>query len=727
MLKSTKKIITSHTSERFDPFSYIFPLHPCPFPEYYLLMIKIIPVLFQKPTHLLILAMLASVSLISCGEQVQEVVDDTRNLPVDSGDSGPSGGEWLSYGLDLAETRYSLLDQINVDNIDQLGLSWSYDVGPGGGVQEASPLVWNGALYGITNWSIVFAVDARTGDELWRWDPEVNQATVRSKTCCGIVQRGVALYEGMIIAPVLDGRLVALDAQTGRPIWESRVAYSQENHTITMAPRIAKDKVIIGAAGGEFPTRGFFSAFDALTGELAWTFYTVPGNPAEPFENEAMRVAAETWDGEWWRFGGGGSVWDSIAYDPDTNLVFVGTGNGGPWPESLRQSAGKDNLYVSSILAVNADSGELEWYYQNTPGDSWDYDSTQGFVLTDLIIDGRERNVLMQANKNGFYYVLDRVTGEFISAEPFARLNWASGIDEVTGRPIINPDAHYDHDNGAATVYPSNGGAHNWSPMSYNPDTGLVYIPASMGGNRTFVVDPGFEFNPAQMNTGVPRRGRADPALVANPKIPASIGPDGEGDMLLAWDPVAQEERWRKPIGGRSGGGTLTTASNLLFQTINDGRLLVYSADLGELLLEIDSGLAAGMAPPITYMIDQTQYIAFMGGTGLGGDNPIMPKLFTFSLGGTQTIPQNLISEATGDSDAGAPLYRQTCLPCHGEDGLGGPAGGIALADIARNPAGIIAAVTAGQGKDMPAFQLALSTAQIRDVSAYISQDLFQE
>ena len=690
-------------------------------------MIIINPVLFKNP-RLLFLA-LACLFLISCGEQIQQVaVDNTRNLSSNSRGSDGSDKEWLSYGLDLAETRYSTLDQINAENINQLGLAWSYDVGPGGGVQEASPLVWNGALYGITNWSIVFAVDARTGDELWRWDPEVNQATVRSKTCCGIVQRGVALYQGMIIAPVLDGRLVALDAQTGIPIWESRVAYSQENHTITMAPRIANDKVIIGAAGGEFPTRGFFSAFNALTGDLAWTFYTVPGNPAEPFENEAMRIAAETWDGEWWRFGGGGSVWDSIAYDPDTNLVFVGTGNGGPWPESLRQSEGKDNLYVSSILAVNADSGELAWYYQNTPGDSWDYDSTQGFVLTELMIDGQERNALMQANKNGFYYVLDRVSGEFISAKPFARLNWATGIDEVTGRPRVNPDAHYDHDNGAATIYPSNGGAHNWAPMSFNPDTGLVYIPASMGGNRTFVVDPDFDFNPAQMNTGVPRRGRAAPALVANPKIPASIGPEGEGDMLLAWDPVAQEERWRKPSGGRSGGGTLTTASNLLFQTINDGRLLVYSADLGELLLEIDSGLAAGMAPPITYMIDQTQYIAFMGGTGLGGDNPIRPKLFTFSLGGTQAIPQTLTSADTGgDSEAGALLYRQTCLPCHGEDGLGGPAGGVALADIATNPAGIIAAVSAGQGKDMPAFQLALSNTQIRDVASYISQALFQK
>jgi quinohemoprotein ethanol dehydrogenase len=316
--------------------------------------------------------------------------------------AGETGAQWPSYGLDPGETRYSRLDRIDADNVSRLRLAWSYDVGPGGGVQEATPLVWNGRLYGITNWSIVFAVDARTGRELWRWDPEVNQATVRSKLCCGVVQRGLALYRDMVIAPALDGRLIALDARTGRPVWETRVAWSQDKHTLTMAPRIAGGNVIIGAAGGEFPTRGFFAAFDAMTGAHQWTFYTVPGDPSLPFENEAMRMAAATWDGEWWKFGGGGPVWDGLAYDPETNLVFAGTGNGGPWPEALRQSEGMDNLFVSSILAVDAGSGELAWYYQTTPGDSWDYDSTQGFVLTDLTIGGRKRKVLMQANKNGF-------------------------------------------------------------------------------------------------------------------------------------------------------------------------------------------------------------------------------------------------------------------------------------------------------------------------------------
>jgi len=582
--------------------------------------------------------------------------------------AGRTGEEWLTYGLTPGETRYSPLKQIDTSNVSRLGLAWAFELGNGGGNQEATPLYWNGSIYAITNWSVVYAIDARTGKERWRWDPEVNQVAVRPKICCGVVNRGIAIYQGKIIAPVIDGRLMGLDAETGKPVWEARVAYPQDNYTVTMAPRIAKGKVIVGVSGAEYPVRGFFAAFDANTGQLAWRFYTIPGDPSKPFESPAMKKAAETWSGDWWKLGGGGTVWDGAAYDPDTNLVYVGTGNGGPWPEELRKSKGKDNLYVASILAVNADTGDLKWYYQNTPGDSWDFDSVQGFILADMTVNGRSRKVIMQANKNGFYYVLDRVTGSFISAQPFATVTWAKGIDHETGRPIINPEAHYDHNDETVTVQPGAGGGHNWSPMSYNPITGLVYIPTTTSSSGTYTVDPNFTYVPGRSNTGLLRGNRGGGAAPVQPapanpaKTLPAIGPtppEGQRGMLVAWDPVTQKERWRTPGGGGIGGGTVTTGGNLVLQVINDGRLLAYSADKGEKLLEVQTGLRGGMGPPITFMLDGKQHVALMGGTGVislnpnapppppppAGANaspvtpPAKPRLLVLTLDGKETLP----------------------------------------------------------------------------------------
>jgi len=536
-------------------------------------------------------------------------------------------------------------------------VAWSYDAGKGGGNQEGTLLAYNGILFGITNWSVVFAVDARTGKEKWRWDPEVYQDKVRSTICCGVVQRGIALYQNLVIAPVIDGRLIALDMQTGKPVWESRVSYTQDGYTVTMAPRIAKGKVIIGAAGSELPVRGFFSAFDAATGKLAWKFYTVPGDPSKPFENPALKKAAETWSGDYWKLGGGGSVWDGMAYDPDADLFYVGTGNGGPWPEDLRKSKGKDNLYVASILAVKPDTGELKWHFQPVPGDSWDYDSVQQLLLADLTIRGQPRKVLMQANKDGFYYVLDRVSGQFISGQPYAKVTWAKGLDERTGRPFVNPEAHYGTE--PIQISPGPGGAHNWAPMSFNPTTGLVYVPTTLVSSSNFALDTDFVVKPGQSNIGIKRGappangiGVAPPPPATLPEPPA-IGPaaPAEGQSrsaLVAWDPVTQKERWRTPGGGSTGGGTVTTAGNLVIQVIPDGRLVAYSADKGEKLLDVATGLRGGMGPPITYQLDGKQYIALMGGTGVvvgrnaepGAPPPpatsttVFPKLMTFVLDG---------------------------------------------------------------------------------------------
>jgi quinohemoprotein ethanol dehydrogenase len=575
---------------------------------------------------------------MAVGQPVR-VVDDAalRN-------AGKTGEEWLTYGHTPGETRYSALRQIDMTNVSRLGLAWSHEIGAGGGGQEATPLVWNGTIFGITNWSVVFAVDARTGQEKWRWDPEVNQTTVRPKACCGVVNRGLAIYQGMIIAPVIDGRLQALNAETGKVIWEARVAFPQGDYTITMAPRVAKGKVIIGVSGGDRPTRGFFAAYDVMTGYPAWKFYTVPGDPSKPFENDAMKKASATWAADAWKQGGGGAVWDGMAYDPDADLFYVGTGNAEPWPEELRKSKGKDNLFVCSILAVKPDTGELKWYFQMVPGDSWDFDSVQQMILADLTIKGRPRKVIMQANKNGFYYVIDRVTGQFISGQPYSHVTWAKGLNEETGRPMVNTEALYGAD--PILISPGGGGAHNWSPMSFNPVTGLTYIPTSTANSFTYAMTPDFTPKPGQ-TTGTVR-----PAPTATRPPPPSIGPDpiegGNRGALVAWDPVAQQMRWRMPGGGGIGGGTLTTAGNLVFQVINDGRLLAYSADKGEKLLEVQTGLHSGMGPPITFQLDGKQYVALMGGVGgISGGNagpqnvatPNQPTLLTFVLDGTAALP----------------------------------------------------------------------------------------
>jgi quinohemoprotein ethanol dehydrogenase len=600
------------------------------------------------------------------------------------------GEEWLSYGFTPQETRYTPLNQINASNVSRLGLVWSFEVGPGGGGQESTPLVHNGVIFSITQWSVVFAVDARTGKEKWRWDPEINQAAVRPKICCGNVTRGVALYDGKVIAPALDGRLIALNEETGKPVWESRVSYSHDNYTITMAPRIAKGKVIIGVSGGEYPVRGFISAFDAKTGAPAWKFYTVPGAGDK---DPGLIKAASTWPKDIVG-GGGGSVWDAISYDPELEQVYIGTGNAGPWSEDTRKSKGFDLLYAASIVAVDVNTGLYKWHYQMVPGDEWDFDSVQHILQADVTIKGVKRKVIMQANKNGFLYTIDRTNGKFISGVPFAKVNWALGLDEGTGRPIINPDAKYSETE-SANITPGPGGAHNWSPMSFNPTLGLLYLSGQSGGGFTYAVQKDFEYKPEGQNMGIvfgrgpgpapapakPAPGAAAenvspevaaaraaaaaaastaPAAPAAPATPAAkqrpplkaIGPDFDGGFLMAYDPATGKERWRVKGGSAIGGGTVATAGGIVFQATG-GTLYAYSADKGEKLLELKTGVPGQMAPPITYMLDGKQYVAIQVGTGRvppgpGGAGPapnpnapppMNPRLLVYALDGTAKLP----------------------------------------------------------------------------------------
>jgi quinohemoprotein ethanol dehydrogenase len=600
-----------------------------------------------------------------------------------------SADEWLTYGRDYAETRFSPLEQINERSVARLGLAWTYETGSVRG-HEATPLVMDGVLYATTSWSNVFALDARTGEQLWFWDSQADRAR-GSKACCDVVNRGVALYEGKVYAGIIDGRLVALDAKTGEPVWDVQTTPVDQPYTITGAPRVVDGKVIIGNGGAELGVRGFVSAYDADTGELVWRFYTVPGDPSQPFESDALEAAAETWTGEWWKMGGGGTVWDAIAYDPDARLLYVGTGNGSPWNQRIRSPGGGDNLYLASILALDVDTGDLVWHYQTTPGDTWDYTAVQQLTLADLVIDGRERKVIMQAPKNGFFYVLDRLTGELLSADAYTPVTWAKGVDLATGRPIET--AHARFGDALTRISPGPGGGHNWQPMSFNPRTGLVYIPAS---ESTFMygADPEFEFRPGAWNVAIDLA--ASQGVGGRQVLPESAYEDGTGDaigaasFLLAWDPVEQRARWRVPYDGETGGGTLTTAGNLVFQGTNVGRFIAYRASDGEKLWETDLGLGI-MAAPSTYMLDGKQYVSVLA--GLGGATALYRspsphykasgRVFTFVIDGdaglepVRSLERPVLTRIEHDStpaeiERGAALYSSRCSMCHGVGAISG-------------------------------------------------------
>jgi quinohemoprotein ethanol dehydrogenase len=569
---------------------------------------------------------------VALAQQPQRV--DTSALQ----NAAKNGDEWITYGRDYAETHYSPLKQIDTNNVGRLGLAWSWDTeSPSGGRTEATPLFSNGIIYGSLAWDVLFAVDARTGKMKWRWDPEIPRQHI-SRVCCGPVNRGVALYNGKVYAGLLDGRLVALDQETGNPVWQ--VQTTEDPGTIlTGAVRVVKGKVIVGNSGAEQAVRGYFSAYDAETGKLAWRFFTVPGNPSLPFEHPDLAIAAKTWTGEWWKMGGGGTPWDAMAYDPDADILYVGTGNGGPWTHIYRSPGGGDNLYLASIVAVKPDDGKLVWYFQETPGDDWDYTSTQPIVLTDLTINGKQRQVLLHAPKNGFFYVIDRITGEFISGAKYAkRVTWATGLDSK-GRPIETKGnrAALDH---PVLISPGTSGAHNWQPMSFSPLTGLVYIPGQETSS-VYRVDPNFSYNRGSRNTGIgfglgqPIRqpdGQsaplAEPTVVAKEPEGAENQPKATGGFLLAWDPKTQRERWRLPgTGGiNGGGGTLTTGGNLVFHGP-----VAYNSETGEKLWETDLG--GNNVTPISYMLDGKQYLTLFARSY--PDN----RLFTFVLDGKEPVP----------------------------------------------------------------------------------------
>jgi alcohol dehydrogenase (cytochrome c)/quinohemoprotein ethanol dehydrogenase len=632
---------------------------------------------------------LAALALAGCGVGTGGGSTVPTEGVTDAMLASPPEGEWLSYGRDYGEQRFSPLKQIDTSNVAKLGLAWFADLDTARG-QEATPLMHDGVLYVSTAWSKVLAFDAATGKLKWSYDPEVPRETL-AVACCDAVNRGVALYGDKVYVATLDGDLVALNQSDGKVAWRKQVVPDRKNYTITGAPRIAKGKVLIGSGGAEYRARGFIAAYDWQTGAEVWRFHTVPGNPADGFENDAMKKAAGTWSGEWWKLGGGGTVWDSITYDPVTNLVFFGTGNAEPWNPAANGRAGAngDNLSTSSVVAVDAETGEYRWHFQETPEDRWDFDSDAQLTLATLTIGGRQRRVLMHAPKNGYFYILDAETGQFLSGTPWTQMNWSTGIDPKTGRPTINPEARYEQTGKLWVNLPGAGGAHSWQPMSFSSQTGLVYIPANLAG-FPFMAEKGWRESDIGFQTGL------DSAATAMPAIPdaRAAALAGTTGALIAWDPVAKKEAWRIDFDGPWNGGTLATAGNLVFQGNAREEFVAYSADKGarQWSFPTQSGV---IAAPMTYSIGGEQYVAVLAGWGgvwdiapgllssKSGPPRNISRLLVFKLGGTAKLPpapaHNTrvldpppFTGTAAHTAHGADLFGRYCSVCHGDAAVAG-------------------------------------------------------
>ncbi|MBM4115750.1 MAG: PQQ-dependent dehydrogenase, methanol/ethanol family [Gammaproteobacteria bacterium] len=604
------------------------------------------------------------------------------------------GRNWPSFGRTYSERHASPLQQIDRSSVGRLGLAWSMDL-PRITNGATVPLAIDGTIYFTVGQSIVHAVEAATGRLLWRHDPEVTKVAKR-KLRITWGPRGIGYWEGKIYVGTTDGRLIAIDARTGKQVWSAQTVDPGNELTITGPPRVFNGKVIIGNAGSEFgANRGYVTAYDAATGKQAWRFFIVPGNPADGFENAAMKMAAKTWTGEWWKFGGGGQAWNAMTYDPKYNRVYIGTGNGSPWNRKLRSPGGGDNLFLCSIVALDADTGEYVWHYQTTPGETWDYNSAMDITLATLEVDGKPRPVILHAPKNGFFYVIDRETGKPLSAEKFGKVTWAERVDLATGRPVEAAGARYE--SAPALVWPSTMGVHNWQPMSFNEQTGLVYIPTLEMASQfddSGIDASNFRIQSTGLNTGLKM-------LVGD--APADAGKSA----LLAWDPVRQRAAWSVPTPGLWNGGTMTTRGGLVFQGQSDGRFNAYDAATGALLWSFDAKMGITGAP-ITFEHDGRQYVSVV--VGWGGSAPaffgslaaqhgwqarVHPhRLLTFVLDGRASLPDTpppAMVKPVDDpafvvdpakAEAGGMLFAQRCIVCHG---LGAVAAGYAP-DLRASP-----------------------------------------
>jgi quinohemoprotein ethanol dehydrogenase len=593
-------------------------------------------------------------------------------------DSG-NGANWAAFGRTYDEQHFSPLVEINTETVSRLGLAWAYDL-TGSSNSVTAPLAIDGVIYFARGLSVVHAIEAATGKLLWVYDPHVAEAAGHKlRKAWG--SRGIAWWNGKIYTGTMDGRLIAIDAKTGQPVWSVMTVEKENPVFISGPPRVFNGKVIVGNGGADFwEVRGYVTTYDAETGRQLWRFYTVPGNPARGFENKAMEMAAKTWSGEWWKYGGGGTVWNAITYDAKQNLIFLGTGNGFPWNHRVRSGGTGDNLFLCSIVALDADTGNYRWHYQVNPGESWDYNAAMDMAVVDLNIDGKNRMVLLTAPKNGFFYVIDRINGKLISAEPFAKVTWAKAIDVASGRPIEDPGARFP-DGSTFAMWPGPIGAHSWLPMAYSPQTRLAYIPTiEMGvGYNDVGIDPktwrheGDTFGPAI---------NLDFAL-------SNAGPLNGTSSLTAWDPATQKLAWKVPTPGLWSGGVLATSGGLVFQGQLGGQFSAYDAVGGRKLWSF-AAQAAVVAPPITYTAHGKQYVTVLTGMGtsVGMMGPLLQqfnidartqarRVLTFSIGGTASIPNSIARQAIpvedpdylrapASEEAGNIVYLQHCTQCHG-------------------------------------------------------------
>lgn len=672
-------------------------------------------------------AVLACFTLLgACAKPFADGVDDARLVAADA-----DSANWLTYGRTYNEQRFSPLTQVTDANIAQLGLAWSHEYATSRGM-EATPLVVDGIIYTTTSWSIVHAYDAITGKELWTFDPKVDRTRTRT-VCCDVVNRGLAIYKGHVFLGTLDGRLVSIDIKTGQPAWDVLTIDPAKPYAITGAPRIAKGRVLIGNAGAEFGVRGYISAYDAATGTLAWRVYAVPGDPAKPFESKALEAAAKTWTGDkWLATGGGGTTWDPIVYDPELDQVYFGTGNGTAWYRDLR--AGGDNLFLASILAVRASDGEYVWHYQVTPGDNWDYDATQPLMQATLSIGGQPRKVVMQASKNGFFYVVDRTNGKLISATPFVDgITWATHVDSVTGRPVESASGYAGLN--AILASPDPEGAHNWYPIAMDPTRGLVFMGARSYSTMLHAPDKNWKYDPTWVNIGLDGNYQGEMVAKAN-AAPPIVG------ELVAWNPVDRKAAWRVRLPVNQSGGVLATAGNLVFQGTSDGLLTAYRAADGTKLWQFDAGTGI-MAPPVTYLAGGKQYVTIM--IGWGGPQGLMnppgvgpmkmgySRILTFAIGGTATftptnyghrdppVPAIKVDATPAMVQAGGALYADNCMFCHGIGVIAGP-----IPDLRYSTAEVHAQLEsivlggARQQLGMPSFAGRLDSAKLKLIQAYI-------